>query len=73
MIYLCILIQISNFEDTDIVPLLSRVSPVSSGDTVTSKLHCSDAASNNYLPKINKNANIFLFYCQILVYLDFFL
>ena len=30
----------------------------------TSKLLCSTAASNNYLPKFIKNVNIFLNYCQ---------
>ena len=41
----------SNVKGTDIVPLPSRVSPVSSGDTVTSKLQYSDAANSQYLSK----------------------
>lgn len=38
----------------------------------TSKLQCSIAASNNYLPKIIKNVNIFQIYCQMFVYLRYF-
>lgn len=40
----------SNVKGTDIVPLPSRVSPVSSGDTVTSKLQCSDAENISFRP-----------------------
>lgn len=52
--------KIRNFEGSDIA------------SNPTSKLHCSDAASNNYLPKIIKNIDIFQFFAQIVVYLDFF-